>query len=296
MNERDGGLILSENAGAHDELGDWALSVNPFDVAGQAEAIDRALTMPVGERRSRLEAICEHVREHDVAAWIEAQLVADTDRWAAGRQAATAKIAGHDAPGPDRRREDPRSVRPGGATLRAGRSGPGSPVEAVPEPGCGGPAGRGALGALVVRGAPRTARSRGGGAVGCSGRDRLHGDRRDRQAAGRGVHDRGVRLTRHPRVAGANAEHVLRRERSVAQPPSCTSAAGCCTSRSASSASSRRGTSFSIPFTQAATAIAAGNAAVVKPAELTPLSGHGSRRSSDEPALRQVSSGSCRVP
>src|SRR4029079_19176733 len=30
---------------------------------------------------------------------------------------------------------------------------------------------------------------------------------------------------------------------------------------------------FSIPFTQAATAVAAGNAVVVKPAELTPLSG-----------------------
>ncbi len=83
VNERDGALILSENAGAHAELGDWALSVNPFDVAGQAEAIDRALTMPAGERRKRLEAICEHVREHDAAAWIEAQL-ADLDRRAAG--------------------------------------------------------------------------------------------------------------------------------------------------------------------------------------------------------------------
>lgn len=79
VNERDGVLILSENAGAHDELGDWALSVNPFDVAGQAEAIDRALTMPAGERRERLQAISEQVREHDVAAWIEAQL-ADLDR------------------------------------------------------------------------------------------------------------------------------------------------------------------------------------------------------------------------
>ena len=83
VNERDGALILSENAGAHDELGDWAISVNPFDVAGQAEAIDRALTMPTGERRERLQAICEQVREHDVAAWIEAQL-ADLDRCAAG--------------------------------------------------------------------------------------------------------------------------------------------------------------------------------------------------------------------
>jgi trehalose 6-phosphate synthase len=83
VNDRDGVVILSENAGAHDELGEWALSVSPFDVAGQAEAIDRALRMPEGERRERLEAIREHVREHDVAAWLDAQL-ADLDRCAAG--------------------------------------------------------------------------------------------------------------------------------------------------------------------------------------------------------------------
>jgi trehalose 6-phosphate synthase len=79
VNERDGVLVLSENAGAHEELGEWALSVSPFDVAGQAEAIHRALTMPAGERRERLEAIRSHVREHGVAAWIEAQL-GDLDR------------------------------------------------------------------------------------------------------------------------------------------------------------------------------------------------------------------------
>ena len=79
VNERDGVLILSENAGAHAELGEWALSVNPFDVAGQAEAIHAALTMGESERRVRLEAIRAHVREHDVAEWIEAQL-ADLDR------------------------------------------------------------------------------------------------------------------------------------------------------------------------------------------------------------------------
>jgi trehalose 6-phosphate synthase len=83
VNERDGVLILSENAGAHAELGDWALTVNPFDVAGQAEALHGALTMPEEERRKRLEAIRDHVREHDVAAWIDAQL-ADLDRCAAG--------------------------------------------------------------------------------------------------------------------------------------------------------------------------------------------------------------------
>jgi trehalose 6-phosphate synthase len=79
VNGRDGVLVLSENAGAHEELGEWALTVNPFDVAGQADAIHRALTMEEGERRRRAEAIKAHVREHDVRAWI-AGLLADFDR------------------------------------------------------------------------------------------------------------------------------------------------------------------------------------------------------------------------
>jgi len=76
VNERDGVVILSENAGSHDELGDWVLSVNPFDVSGQADAIHAALTMPVEERRERLDAIRTWVREHDLAAWTEVQLQA----------------------------------------------------------------------------------------------------------------------------------------------------------------------------------------------------------------------------
>jgi trehalose 6-phosphate synthase len=83
VNERDGVLILSENAGAHAELGEWALTVNPFDVAGQAQAIHQALTMAAEERRSRLDAIRAHVREHDVTEWIGAQL-GDLDRCRAG--------------------------------------------------------------------------------------------------------------------------------------------------------------------------------------------------------------------
>ncbi len=55
VNERDGVLVLSENAGAHEELGEWALTVNPFDIAGQAEAIHEALSMEPAERRRRLD-------------------------------------------------------------------------------------------------------------------------------------------------------------------------------------------------------------------------------------------------
>jgi trehalose 6-phosphate synthase len=74
VNERNGVLILSENAGAHEQLGEWALTVNPFDVAGQAEAIHQALVMPAEERRRRIEAIRVAVNEYDIGRWIEGQL------------------------------------------------------------------------------------------------------------------------------------------------------------------------------------------------------------------------------
>jgi trehalose 6-phosphate synthase len=74
VNTRNGVLVLSENTGAHEELGEWAVTVNPFDVAGQAEAIHTALELSEDERRRRLEAIRAQVREHDLAAWIAAQL------------------------------------------------------------------------------------------------------------------------------------------------------------------------------------------------------------------------------
>jgi trehalose 6-phosphate synthase len=79
VNERDGVVVLSENTGAFEELEEWVIPVNPFDLVGQAEAIHRALELPQDERRARLEGIRAHVREHDVAAWAEAQL-ADFDR------------------------------------------------------------------------------------------------------------------------------------------------------------------------------------------------------------------------
>jgi trehalose 6-phosphate synthase len=79
VNCRNGVLVLSENAGAHEELGDWAVTVNPFDVWGQAEALHDALLMEEPERRRRAEAIKAHVRENDVARWVEG-LLADLDR------------------------------------------------------------------------------------------------------------------------------------------------------------------------------------------------------------------------
>ena len=81
VNGRDGVLILSENTGAHEELHRWAITINPFDVSEQAQAIHDALEMPAAERRSRIESIRSHVRANDLTAWIGTQL-ADLDRWA----------------------------------------------------------------------------------------------------------------------------------------------------------------------------------------------------------------------
>ena len=74
VNERDGVLVLSENAGAHEQLAPWALSVNPFDIQAQADAMYQALTMHGTERHERIEGLREHVRTHDIGAWIDAQL------------------------------------------------------------------------------------------------------------------------------------------------------------------------------------------------------------------------------
>jgi trehalose 6-phosphate synthase len=79
VNERDGVLVLSENTGVCQELGEWSLVVSPFDLVGQAEALHQALQLSEGERHERAEAIRVHVREHDVEWWLAAQL-ADLDR------------------------------------------------------------------------------------------------------------------------------------------------------------------------------------------------------------------------
>jgi trehalose 6-phosphate synthase len=74
VNGRGGVLALSENAGAYEELGDFAVTLYPFDVQQQADAMFAALTMDDGDRRKRLAAAAAAVREHDVARWLHDQL------------------------------------------------------------------------------------------------------------------------------------------------------------------------------------------------------------------------------
>ncbi len=83
VNERNGVSLLSENTGAHEELGEFALSVNPFDIQEQADAIHRALTMADDERQWRAEGLKKIVTARDPGDWVDDQL-ADIERKRAG--------------------------------------------------------------------------------------------------------------------------------------------------------------------------------------------------------------------
>jgi trehalose 6-phosphate synthase len=74
VNERDGVSILSENTGAHEELGEFALSVNPFDIQEMADSIHAALTMSPEERARRAEGLKRKVTERDPGDWIDEQI------------------------------------------------------------------------------------------------------------------------------------------------------------------------------------------------------------------------------
>ncbi|MFL6137056.1 MAG: trehalose-6-phosphate synthase [Frankiaceae bacterium] len=82
VNRRDGVLALSERTGAHAELGAFAVTLYPFDVQQQADALHEALTMDRAERRERLRAAAAVVRANDVGKWLSNQLD-DLLRWSA---------------------------------------------------------------------------------------------------------------------------------------------------------------------------------------------------------------------
>jgi trehalose 6-phosphate synthase len=67
-------LVLSENAGSHEELGDFALTVNPFDIDETADALFRGLVMDAAQRKGRIGRIRETVRSNDITRWISLQL------------------------------------------------------------------------------------------------------------------------------------------------------------------------------------------------------------------------------
>jgi trehalose 6-phosphate synthase len=67
-------LVLSREAGAYEELGEDAISVNPYDVIGTARALHEALTMQPGERAERTKRLAAAATALPPAQWFLDQL------------------------------------------------------------------------------------------------------------------------------------------------------------------------------------------------------------------------------
>ena len=74
VNQRNGVLVLSEGAGAQQQLGPGAITISPCDVYATAEAIHQALMMPVEEKKERAQRIRWIIRKEDIIDWLCRQL------------------------------------------------------------------------------------------------------------------------------------------------------------------------------------------------------------------------------
>lgn len=79
VNQKDGVLILSERAGARQQLESGSLIVSPCDVYATAEAIHQALQMPAEERRVMAERLRWIIERNDIHKWLSQQLEAVTE-------------------------------------------------------------------------------------------------------------------------------------------------------------------------------------------------------------------------
>jgi trehalose 6-phosphate synthase len=75
-NQRDGVLVLSEGAGAHQQLEPGAIIISPCDVYATAEALRQALVMPPEERLERAARLRWLIEQEDITAWLCHQLEA----------------------------------------------------------------------------------------------------------------------------------------------------------------------------------------------------------------------------
>ena len=76
VNERNGVLVLSREAGVWDEVGAHAVEVNPFDVDGTADALDRALSMTAEERAEQAHRLRVASERRSPQDWLGDQLAA----------------------------------------------------------------------------------------------------------------------------------------------------------------------------------------------------------------------------
>ncbi len=76
INDRDGSVILSRNAGVFEEIGHATLPVNPFDINATADAMREALEMPADERTRAATKLRKVATRSSPEAWLRERLAA----------------------------------------------------------------------------------------------------------------------------------------------------------------------------------------------------------------------------
>jgi trehalose 6-phosphate synthase len=70
VNQKNGVVVLSERAGAHQQLGEFATVVAPVDVSATAEALHEALMMSEEERKRRADGLKDQIQREDIRLWL----------------------------------------------------------------------------------------------------------------------------------------------------------------------------------------------------------------------------------
>jgi trehalose 6-phosphate synthase len=74
VNLRNGVLVLSRTAGAFQQMGKASIPTSPTDINETAQALYQALTLPIGEKRSKALLARQIVERQDLNKWLQRQI------------------------------------------------------------------------------------------------------------------------------------------------------------------------------------------------------------------------------
>jgi trehalose 6-phosphate synthase len=76
INDRDGSVILSRNAGVFEEIGSGTIAINPFDINATADAMRLAIEMPIADRKRNARKLRTLATRSTPADWLRLRLAA----------------------------------------------------------------------------------------------------------------------------------------------------------------------------------------------------------------------------
>lgn len=79
VNGKDGVLVLSDRAGAWQQLESGSIVISPCDIVATAEALHQGLTMDMATRHAQAIRLRELIEREDINAWLNAQLQTVTE-------------------------------------------------------------------------------------------------------------------------------------------------------------------------------------------------------------------------